>query len=173
MHLETPFPRIPYKEAMDKYGCDKPDLRFGLELADVTDILKKSDFEVFKNATLIKCLNAEKCGNFSKGDLAKLTDLAKVYKAKGLVTMKIAGEKIESNVAKYISDSLQKELLKRMKAKDGDLLLIVADNYKITNAALSALRNELGKKLNLYDPKDFKFCWVVDFPLFEWNEEEE
>src|SRR3989338_1231521 len=124
IHLETPFPRIPYREAMDRYGCDKPDLRFGLELADVTDILKKSDFEVFKNALLIKCINAEKCGTFSKGDLNKLTELAKVYKAKGLVTIKIANGKLESNVAKYISEPLQKELLKKTNAKDGDLLLI-------------------------------------------------
>jgi len=173
IHLETPFPRLPYKEAMDRYGTDKPDLRFGLELVGVTDILKKSDFEVFKNATLIKCLNAEKCGNFSKGDLAKLTDLAKVYKAKGLVTIKIAGDKLESNVAKYISEGLQKELLRKTKARDGDLLLIVADNYRITNGSLAAIRNELGKKLNLYNPNDFRFCWVVDFPMFEWNEEEE
>jgi len=173
IHLETPFPRIPYNEAMEKYGTDKPDLRFGLELADVTDILKKSDFEVFKNALLIKCLNAEKCGDFSKSDLSKLTDLAKVYKAKGLVTIKIANGKLESNVAKYIPEGLQKELLKKTKAKDGDLLLIVADNYKITNAALSALRNELGKKLNLYDSKDFRFCWIVDFPMFEFNDEED
>jgi aspartyl-tRNA synthetase len=171
--LKTPFPRIPYNDAMEKYGTDKPDLRFGLELVDVTELLKKSDFEVFKNSPFIKCLNARGCGNFSKSDLAKLTDLAKVYKAKGLVTIKIAGNKMESNVAKYISDSLQKELLKKTNAKDGDLLLMVADNYKITNAALAALRNWLGKKLNLYDPRDFKFCWVVDFPLFEWNEEEE
>ena len=171
--LKTPFPRIPYNDAMEKYGTDKPDLRFGLELVDVTELLKKSDFEVFKNSPFIKCLNARGCGNFSKSDLAKLTDLAKVYKAKGLVTIKIAGNKMESNVAKYISDSLQKELLKKTNAKDGDLLLMVADNYKITNAALAALRNWLGKKLNLYDPRDFKFCWVVYFPLFEWNEEEE
>ena len=171
--LKIPFPRIPYKESMDKYGCDKPDLRFGLELVDVTDILKKSDFEVFKNAPLIKCLNAEKCGTFTKGDLSRLTELAKVYKAKGLVTIKIANGKLESNVAKYISENLQKELLKKTRAKDGDLLLIVADNYAITNAALAALRNELGKTLGLYDPKEFRFCWITDFPLFGWNEEEE
>ncbi len=171
--LKIPFPRITYAESMEKFGCDKPDLRFGLELAEVTDLLKKSDFEVFKNASTIKCLNAVGCGNFTKGDLAKLTDLAKVYKAKGLVTIKIAGGKMESNVAKYISDSLQKELIKKTNAKDGDLLLLVADNFKITNAALAALRNDLGKRLNLYDPKDFKFCWIVDFPLFEWNEDEE
>jgi len=172
VELKTPFQRISYKESMDKYGTDKPDLRFGLELIDVTDLLKKSDFEIFKKAPLIKCINATGCANFPKAELNRLTDLAKVYKAKGLVTIKVS-DKLESNVVKYISDSLQKELLKRTKAKKGDLLLIVADNFKITNAALAALRNELGKILKLYDPKEFKFCWVVDFPLFEWNEEEE
>jgi len=173
IELKTPFPRIPYKEAMDKYGCDKPDLRFELELVDVTDILKKSDFEVFRKAATIKCLNAPGCGNYPKGDLNKLTDIAKIYKAKGLVTIQVEKGKLVSNVVKYVSEPLQKELLKKTNAKDGDLLLIVADNFKIANAALAALRNEMGKRLKLYDPKDFKFCWVVDFPLFEWNEEEE
>jgi len=173
IELKTPFPRIPYEDAMAKYGCDKPDIRFGLELVDVTAILKKSDFEVFKSAPLIKCLNAEKCGSFTKSELSKLLDIAKIYKAKGLVTIKIADGKFESNVAKYISDALQKEVIKKTGAQNGDLLLMVADNFKITNAALAAIRNELGKKLNLYDPRDFAFCWVVDFPLFEWNEEEE
>ncbi len=173
IELKKPFPRMPYKEAMEKYGTDKPDIRFGMELEDVTNILKKSDFEVFKNAPLVKCINAEKCATFTKSELNKLTELAKIYKAKGLVTMKIKEGKIESNVAKYLSEVEQKELLKKTRAKDGDLLLIVADNFKITNAALAAVRNELGKKLQMYDPKDFAFCWIVDFPLFKWNEEEE
>lgn len=173
IELKTPFPRISYKEAMDKYGIDKPDIRFGLELKDISELAKKSDFEVFKNAGMIKCLNAEGCGKFTKSESSKLLDIAKVYKAKGLVQVNIAGGKFESNIAKFVSEDLQKEIIKMMNAKDGDLLLMVADNYKITNAALAAIRNHLGEKLKLYDPKDFAFCWVVDFPLFEWNEEEE
>ena len=101
----------------------------------------------------------------------KLLEIAKTYGAKGLVTMKVLKGKIESNVAKYIGESLQKELLKRTNSKEGDLLLIVADNFNIVHCALGAIRNELGKKLKLCDPKDFKFCWIVDFPLFSWNEE--
>ncbi|MBW3022620.1 aspartate--tRNA ligase, partial [Candidatus Woesearchaeota archaeon] len=172
MKLKTPFPRMPFKESMDKYGTDKPDIRFGLELVDVTEILKNAEFEVFKKAPIIKCLNAEKCGEFTKGELSKLLDIAKIYKAKGLVTIKIKDGKFDSNVAKYISDSMQKEVIKKTNAKNGDLLLMVADNFKITNDALAAIRNYLGEKLKLYNPKDFAFCWIVDFPLFEFNEEE-
>ena len=171
--IKTPFLRIPYQEAMEKYGTDKPDLRFELKLNDVTDILQKSDFDIFKKAPVIKCINAEKCANFSRKELDELLEIAKTYKAKGLVTMKVMKDKIESNVAKYIDEKLQKELLKRANAKDGDLLLIVADNFNIVHCSLGAIRNELGKKLKLTDPKDFRFCWIVDFPLFAWNDEEQ
>ncbi|MEM4336827.1 MAG: aspartate--tRNA ligase, partial [Candidatus Woesearchaeota archaeon] len=102
IELKIPFPRITYEEAVRKYGIDKPDLRFGMELIDVTEILQKSDFEIFKKAKLIKCINAQQCAYFSRRDIEDLTNIAKNYNAKGLVAMKILGEKIESNVAKYI-----------------------------------------------------------------------
>lgn len=172
IELKIPFPRITYEEAVRKYGIDKPDLRFGMELIDVTEILQKSDFEIFKKAKLIKCINAQQCAYFSRRDIEDLTNIAKNYNAKGLVAMKILGEKIESNVAKYINKKLTQELLEKTRAKEGDLLLIVADEPKITNTSLAHVRNELGKKLNLCNPSNFEFCWVVDFPLFEWNEEE-
>lgn len=170
--IPFPFPRITYKESMEKYGCDKPDLRFGLELTNVTESMKKSDFQVFKNALLVKCLNAKKCASFSRKDIDELTALATSNKAKGLVWAKIEKETMNSSITKYLSQDVQKEIRQKTKAEDGDLLLFIADTPINVNTALAALRNELGKRLQLYDPSELRFCWVTDFPAFEWNEEE-
>ena len=170
--LQIPFQRLTYQESMEKYGCDKPDLRFGLELITVTDIAKKSDFQVFKNALMIKCINAKKCASFSRKDIDELTTFVATYKAKGLAWAKVENKKLESSITKYFSEEVQKELLEKTHAEDGDLLLFVADIPNIVNASLAQLRNELGKRLKLYDPSELTFCWVVDFPAFEWNEEE-
>jgi len=167
-NIKTPFPRIPYNESMDKYGTDKPDLRFALELIDITEILKKSDFEVFKKAEMIKCLHLK---NFplTRKELDDLIDLVKPYGAKGLVSIKIKDGKIESMISKYLKKDMEEKIIKKLGAKENDVLLIVADKPKIVNASLAALRNHFGRKSA---GNDFKFCWVVDYPLFEWNEEE-
>jgi len=170
--LKIPFQRIPYKEAMDKYGCDKPDLRFGMELFDATDILKKSDFEIFKKAEMIKGLCAKKCA-FTRKELDHFINLVKPFGAKGLVSIKIEKGEMESSVTKYMNAGIQSELKKKSGASDGDVIFLVADKPAVVNASLAALRNHFGKELKLYNEKDFKFCWIVDYPMFGWSEEEE
>ncbi|MEW6063125.1 MAG: aspartate--tRNA ligase [Nanoarchaeota archaeon] len=166
--IKIPFKKMSYKEAMDKYGTDKPDLRFGLELVDVTDLCKKSDFNVFKNAELIKCLKVK--FNFSRTDIDDLTKFVTTYGAKGLAYVKIE-KNFEGNLSKFFSEKLQKEIIKKTNALKGDILFFIADNRKITNAAMSGLRLEIGKRLKLVKD-EFNFCWVVDFPLLEFSEEE-
>lgn len=170
--LKIPFPRIPYQEAIDKYGTDKPDIRFGMELFDVTNVLKKSDFEIFKKAELIKGLCVKKC-NFSRKELDKLLNVVKPFGAKGLVSMKIEKGKLESSITKYLKENIQTELKKKSGAGEGDVIFLIADKPSVVNNSLAALRNHLGKELRLCKENDFKFCWIVDYPLFGWNEEEE
>jgi aspartyl-tRNA synthetase len=168
--VDSPFKRITYDEAMNKYGSDKPDLRLGLELTDVTDILKKSDFSIFKSAECIKCINPEK--DFSRKDIDELTELAKKSGAKGLVSLKVLKNDFEGSAVKYLNDDIKKELLKITKAKEGSTLLFVADKWVNTCKVLGDLRLELSRRLDLIkDKKEFKFVWIVDFPLFEWDPE--
>ncbi|MFH1181540.1 MAG: aspartate--tRNA ligase [Candidatus Woesearchaeota archaeon] len=169
IELKTPFPVMKYKEAIDKYGIDKPDLRFGLELIDVTGIVKKSDFKVFAEAEQVKCITAEK--DFSRNEIDALIEWAKANGAKGLAWMKATEKGLESSIVKYFSEAVQKQLVEKTKAKKGSVIFFVADTPKAVAEVLSKLRTELGKRLNLINEKDFKFCWVVDFPLFEWNDE--
>ncbi|MBI4140334.1 aspartate--tRNA ligase, partial [Candidatus Woesearchaeota archaeon] len=175
INLKVPFLRLTWQEAMSKYGSDKPDLRFGLELVDVSEIAKHSEFSVFKSAIekkgIVQCLNANGCGKFSRTEIEELIEIAKTYHVQGLAWAKVVGKTLESSVVKYFSKEVQEEFIQKMKAKDGDLLLFVAEKFKTAVTALGAVRLELGKKLNLIKQNDFKFCWVVDFPLFEWNEE--
>lgn len=169
--IKTPFIRITYAEAMEKYGSDKPDLRFGLELKDVNKEVKKSEFSVFKNAPAVKCLCLEGGAKFSRKDLEELETFVKIYQAKGLAYLKVQNGKLDSSIAKYFKEELQQELIKKTSAKEGDILLFVADRLEIVYAALGALRLELGKRFKLYNPEELKFCWVVDFPLYELVEE--
>ncbi|MFC1698220.1 aspartate--tRNA ligase [Nanoarchaeota archaeon] len=175
--IKVPFDRLTYDEAMDKYGSDKPDLRFGLELVDVSEIVVNSDFSVFKSAVnsggMVKCINAKDCAKFSRKDIDELTKLVAIYRAKGLAWMKLTKEGLESSVVKFFNADVQQRLINATNAKEGDLLLFVADTKKITNSALGALRIELAKRLELTDPKEYRFAWIHDFPLFAWNEEEE
>ncbi|MBS3168815.1 aspartate--tRNA ligase [Candidatus Woesearchaeota archaeon] len=175
--IKKPFIRIPYNEAMSKYGSDKPDLRFELELIDVTELVKNSSFEVFKSTIndkgIVKCLNAAGCSKFSRTEIEELIELAKRYHAKGMAWAKVEKGKLESSITKYIDEKLQKELIKTTKAKDGDLLLFVADNFKISCTALGQVRLAIANKLNIIPKDEYKFCWVVDFPLFAWNDEEQ
>jgi aspartyl-tRNA synthetase len=168
--IKIPFPRITFHDAMEKYGSDKPDLRFGLELKDVTHEAKRSEFSVFKHAEMVKCLCVEGGWKFSRKELEELETFVKIYKAKGLAYMKVENGKLETSIAKYFLPDLQKEIIKKTGAKDNDVLLFVADKPEIVYAALGALRLELGKKLKLFEPADLKFCWVVDFPLYEMVE---
>jgi aspartyl-tRNA synthetase len=171
--LKTPFLRLPYKESMDKYGCDKPDLRFGLELKDVTSIVIKSDFGVFKdvknNNGIIKCINPQK--DFARNDLDSYIAFCTEAGAKGMAWMRVTEKGLESNIAKYFKEDVQKELMSFVGAKPGSVLMFIADKPKKCNEILAKLRNKLGADLNLYDKNEFKFCWIIDFPLFELDEE--
>ncbi|MFC1768815.1 aspartate--tRNA ligase [Nanoarchaeota archaeon] len=176
--LKIPFKRMAYDEAMDRYGVDKPDLRFGLELQDVTKIVKKSDFKVFTdNITkggIVKAINAKGCATFSRKDIDELIDYVRIYEAKGLAWAKYDGKKLDSSIVKYFSDDVQKELIKELKAEKDDLLLFVSDvKPKVVNDSLGNLRLKLGKKLDLIDPNKNEIFWVVDFPLLEYSDEDE
>lgn len=166
--VKTPFKRMTYQEAMEKYGIDRPDLRFGMELKDVTETVKKSDFKIFQNAEKVKCLVAEK--DFSRKEIDKLTEVVKIFKAKGLAHMKY-DKGFDKGVSKFLSDEVKQELKKQTGIKDGQTIFFVADKEIIVNDSLAALRNHLGKELELYDPEELNFCWITDFPLFEWDEE--
>ena len=162
---------------MSRFGSDKPDLRFGLELKDVGKIVKDSEFSVFINALskkdhVVYCMNAEGCGKFSRKEIDELIEVAKTYKLPGLAWAKVIEKnKLESSITKYISEKIQSELVKNMNAKDGDLLLFVADEFEKATNALGQVRLYVGNKLNLRDNNKYEFCWVTDFPLFEFNEE--
>ncbi|MBU90583.1 aspartate--tRNA ligase [Candidatus Woesearchaeota archaeon] len=168
--IKYKFPKISHKESMEKYGTDKPDLRFGLELVDVTDIAKKSDFKVFHNAEKIKCINPE--DKFSRNEIDSLIDFAISVGSKGMAWMRVTDKGLESNIAKFFNKDVQKKLIEKTKAKKGSILFFVADKEKDVNDILSKLRVEIGKRLKLIDEKDFRFCWVVDFPLFDWDDDE-
>ncbi|MAG60234.1 aspartate--tRNA ligase [archaeon] len=174
--LKLPFARIKYNDSMAKYGNDKPDLRFGLELEDVTEIAKKSNFEVFhkviKKNGIVKCINAKNCGSFSRKKLDKYIAFAQEHGASGLMWMRMTDDGLESSVTKFFPPSVQKDLIKKMHAKTGDLLLLVADSFKTTNNVLSRIRVKLGKECELIDQNEFNFCFITDYPLFEWNEDE-
>ncbi|MDP6600107.1 MAG: aspartate--tRNA ligase [Candidatus Woesearchaeota archaeon] len=168
--IKYKFPRISHKEAMDKYGTDKPDLRFGLELIDVTDVVKKSDFQVFNKAEKIKCVNPE--DKFSRNEIDSLIDYALSVGSKGMAWMRVTDKGLESNIVKFFSKEVQKKLIQKTGARKGSILFFIADNEKNANEILSKIRIEVGKRLKLINEKEFKFCWVVDFPLFEWDEDE-
>ena len=165
-----PFRRITYRESMEKYGTDKPDLRFGMELIDLTDVAGKSSFKVFTSAEQVKCIVAEK--DFTRKEIDGLIEWAKENGAKGLAWMKVSEKGLESSIVKFFDEETRKALLQRTKAKKGSVLFFVADRPKVVAEVLGKLRGELAGRLNLLKPGDFKFCWVTDFPLFEWDEEE-
>lgn len=180
--LDTPFPRIPYAEAMNRYGTDKPDLRFGLEIQDAAFMAELSDFQVFKSALaaggVIRALRVPAAGDYSRKQVSELEELAKVYKAKGLAWMKVveAGAGLEAScldagIAKFFAPKAD-EIRQRLGAEAGDLLLFVADSWNVANTSIGAVRSRLGKDLGLIEEGRFAFAWVVDFPLFEWNEDE-
>ncbi|NLK51811.1 MAG: aspartate--tRNA ligase [Syntrophomonadaceae bacterium] len=176
VEIKTPFPRLTYQEAMARYGSDKPDLRFGLELKDVGDIVKDSQFKVFTGALAaggqVKGLCLPGCASYSRKELDDLTALAGVYGAKGLAWMLCQKENIKSPIAKFFSESQLTQLQQRMGAQPGDLLIFVADQPMVVANALGHLRLEFGRRLNLLNPEEFKFAWVLEFPLLEWDDDE-
>jgi aspartyl-tRNA synthetase len=175
IELETPFQRLAYDDAMNRYGSDKPDLRFEIEISDISDIAGKSDFNAFKSVLsgggCVKALVASGCAEYSRKQIAELEDAAKVYGAKGLAWMKIGTEGAEGGVSKFF-DSVTGDLLNQLGAKAGDLVLMVADKWSVTCNSLGAVRNKLGRDLGLIKRGVFRFSWIVDFPLFEYNEDE-
>jgi aspartyl-tRNA synthetase len=164
------FPKISHKESMEKYGTDKPDLRFGLEFLDITDIAKESDFKVFNSAEKIKCINPQ--DKFSRNVIDDLINFAISVGSKGLAWMRVTDKGLESNIVKFFSTGLQKKLIQKTGAKKGSILFFVADKEKKANEILSKIRVEVAGKLGLIKDKDFKFCWIVDFPMFELGEDE-
>jgi aspartyl-tRNA synthetase len=171
-----PFPRMTYQEAMSRYGLDRPDLRFGLELTDVSDIVGASQFKTFakvvENKGIVKALNAKGCIDFSRKEIDDLTEFAAIYKAKGLAWIKVREDSWQSPIAKFFSDGEKAALTERLDMAPGDLVFFVADTPRVTNDSLGYLRNHLGKKLGLIDEDEFNFVWVTHFPLLEYDETE-
>ncbi|WP_227765871.1 aspartate--tRNA ligase [Zhaonella formicivorans] len=176
VELTVPFPRLTYQEAMDRFGSDKPDLRFGIELKDVSEIVANSGFKVFSEAVArggqVKGINAEGCAHYSRKEIDDLTKLAAVYGAKGLAWIALTPEGLKSPIAKFFTETELNAILERLRAKTGDLLLFVADTPQVVADALGHLRLEFAKRLNLINPQEFNFAWVIDFPLLEWDPEE-
>jgi aspartyl-tRNA synthetase len=161
---------------MDRYGLDKPDIRFGLELKDISDIVAGSGFKVFssvvKNGGIVKALNAKGCIDFSRKEIDDLTVFVAVYRAKGLAWIKVREDAWQSPIAKFFTDEEKASLAERIDMAPGDLVFFVADQPKVTNEALGHLRNHLGKRLGLIDDSRFNFVWVTHFPMFEYDEVE-
>lgn len=175
MTLDIPFPRLGYDEAMNRYGLDKPDVRFGLELKDISDIVAGSDFKVFADAVkkggVVKALNAKGCADFSRKEIDDLSAITAVYKAIGLAWIKVREDGWQSPIVKFFTEDEKKALALRLDMQVGDLVFFVADRAKIANEALGHLRNHLGKRLGLIDESKFAFMWVTRFPMLEYDEE--
>ena len=176
--VQTPFLRLPWREAMDRFGSDKPDMRFGFELKDISDIVKDCSFQVFSAPVAaggsVRLINVEGGGeHFPRKKIDKLAEFVKTYKAKGLAWTRLHGGEVTSSYQKFLTEEENRAILERANAKDGDLVLIVGDaKDEVVFAALGALRCECAKQLGILDPRDFKFLWVTEFPMFEWSEEE-
>jgi aspartyl-tRNA synthetase len=173
--LSSPWPRFTYKDAIARFGTDKPDLRFGMELNDVGDIFSKSEFVVFKSALetggMVKCIVAPGCADYSRKQLDFLTTTVKDLGAKGLISLALTTDGLKGSAAKFVVESELAELVKRTNATTGDLILLVADNPAVVHKALGGLRLCFRDELKLVDPDIMAFAWVLDFPMFEWNEE--
>ena len=182
--IPSPFPRISFAEAMERYGSDKPDLRFDMHIGDVSDIVAHTEFGVFKNTVenggKVKALALPGCGGYSRQELAHLTELAQSYGAKGLLSLSLGAcdsiealtmEMVKSVAAKYLNLEQVKQIAGKTGARPGDLIVFVADTNTVVANALGKLRQEMGLRLKLADPDHFAFAWVVDFPLLDWNKD--
>jgi aspartyl-tRNA synthetase len=176
VEVPKPFPRMTYKEAMDRYGSDKPDTRFDLELISVSDLVKGSGFKVFaaavENGGEVKAINVKgQAANYSRKDIDNLTEFTARYGAKGLAWMKVEAEGLKGPISKFFNEEESASLISTLQAEEGDLLLFVADKSSVVADSLGALRQKLGKDLDLIDQSQFNFLWVVDFPLVEHDED--
>lgn len=176
IELENSFKRLTYDEAIERFGLDRPDMRFDLELKDISDIVKDADFKVFANIVkqggLVKGINAKGCANFTRKIIDDLTEFASIYKAKGLAWIKINEDGWQSPIVKFFSEEEKQAMKERLDLEVGDIVFFVADKPQITNEALGQLRNELARRLELIDNNIFEFVWVTHFPLVEYDETE-
>lgn len=174
--LRVPFARLSYDEAVGRYGLDKPDTRFGLELKDISDIVEGSGFKLFSQAVqkggIVKALSAKGCINFSRKEIDDLTDFVSVYRAKGMAWIKVKDNEWQSPITKFFTDKEKRALAKRIEMEPGDLVFFVADQPKVVNESLGYLRNHIATKLNMINEDDFQFVWVTHFPMFEYDEAE-
>ena len=175
--IKTPFLRMKYDEAMERFGSDKPDMRFGMELHNVTKLFEKSEFKVFnsaiENSGIISSIKVEnEASNFSRKRIDELTEFVKKYKAKGLAFIKIENNEFTGGISKFLTDEEKESLKEELDLHDNDLVFFASDKKEVVYASLGALRCRLGKELNLIKEDDYKFLWVVDFPVFEWSDEE-
>ena len=174
--VQLPLQRMKYDDAMAKYGSDKPDLRFDMEIEDITKIFVNTEFSLFKNVIdsngIINAIVVKNCADkYSRKELDKLTDYVKTYRASGLAYLKF-GEEVSGSILKAISEEELNSIKKQLKIENNDLVLIVSGEYKVVKVSLGALRCKLARDLNLIKKGDYKLLWVVDFPSFEWSEEE-
>lgn len=175
--IKTPFLRMKYDEAMERFGSDKPDMRFGMELHNVTKLFEKSEFKVFnsaiENSGIISSIKVEnEASNFSRKRIDELTEFVKKYKAKGLAFIKIENNEFTGGISKFLTDEEKESLKEELDLHDNDLVFFASDKKEVVYASLGALRCRLGKELNLIKEDDYKFLWIVDFPVFEWSDEE-
>ncbi len=179
VEIPTPFPRLSYAEAMERFGSDKPDLRFGMELKDISDIAKDSNFKVFAanvaKGGVVKGITVKGGEHFSRRELDDLTKYAGIFGAKGMAWMVVTGgeDKVKSPIAKFFTPEQIDAILQRMEAETGDVVMFISDNYETTCNVLGNLRNEVARRDNLIAPEANNFLWVVDFPMFEYDDEEE
>lgn len=177
VELKIPFSRMTYEEAMNRFGSDKPDVRFGMELTDISDIVKQSDFKVFNDACSnngsVKGINAKGCANFSRKDIDKLVEFVKDYKAKGIAWLKVGKDKeITGSITKFFTVEQLETIVDAFNGEENDLILIIADKNQTVYDSLGALRIEIAKRLNLLDNNRYEFLWVTEFPQFEFNAED-
>ncbi|MCH9603574.1 aspartate--tRNA ligase [Streptococcus agalactiae] len=172
LEVSLPFPRMAYDDAMNNYGSDKPDTRFDMLLQDLTEIVKEVDFKVFSEASVVKAIVVkDKADKYSRKNIDKLTEIAKQYGAKGLAWLKYVDNTISGPVAKFLT-AIEGRLTEALRLENNDLILFVADSLEVANETLGALRTRIAKELELIDYSKFNFLWVVDWPMFEWSEEE-
>ncbi|MET0057127.1 aspartate--tRNA ligase [Streptococcus agalactiae] len=172
LEVSLPFPRMAYDDAMNNYGSDKPDTRFDMLLQDLTEVVKEVDFKVFSEASVVKAIVVKnKADKYSRKNIDKLTEIAKQYGAKGLAWLKYADNTISGPVAKFLT-AIESRLTEALQLENNDLILFVADSLEVANETLGALRTRIAKELELIDYSKFNFLWIVDWPMFEWSEEE-
>ncbi|MEG0552758.1 MAG: aspartate--tRNA ligase, partial [Carnobacterium sp.] len=173
--IPRPFPQMSYDEAINRFGSDKPDIRFGLELIQISDLVENSEFKVFSSAVFnggeVKAINVKGAADkFSRKDIDALGEFVSIYGAKGLAWLKVEKDELKGPIAKFFKENPE-ELVNRLEAEAGDLLLFVADKKKVVSDSLGALRTKLGKELDLIDKSVFAFLWIVDWPLLEYDDE--